>query len=320
MDYPQIGKELLISLRGKRSQVQWSRRLGYKSNVVYAWEKGRRWPTGAEMLRACARNHIDVGAALVRFYGKAPPWLDTHDPCTPAGVACLLDDLRGNLSVSDLARRAKLSRTKVSRWLSGTTQPRLPDFLHMVESASLRLVDLLTLLVDPRSLPSVLPMWQRLEARREGAIRLPWTQAIVRALELADYLALPAHKPGWIARRLGLPPPVIQSCLDFLLDTGQITWTGTHYAQAPIVVDNRSHPEVWRIRAHWTRVGEQRIEAGAPGQYSYNVFTCSRADFERIRAAHLQYFRNLRAIVADSQPGEVVAVANVQLFALDDKP
>jgi hypothetical protein len=48
------------------------------------------------------------------------------------------------------------------------------------------------------------------------------------------------------------------------------------------------------------------------------VFTVSRADFERIRQAHLDYFRLLRSIVSESTPEEVVAVANVQLFALDD--
>ena len=34
----------------------------------------------------------------------------------------------------------------------------------------------------------------------------------------------------------------------------------------------------------------------------------------------LAYYRQLRAIVADSEPGERVVVANVQLFALDEGP
>jgi hypothetical protein len=58
------------------------------------------------------------------------------------------------------------------------------------------------------------------------------------------------------------------------------------------------------------------VTAAAEGQYSYNVFTVSEVDFERIREAHLAYFHALRAIVAESEPAEVVAVANVQLFPL----
>ena len=38
LDFEQIARELLVALRGKRSQTAWSRRLGYKSNVAYAWE------------------------------------------------------------------------------------------------------------------------------------------------------------------------------------------------------------------------------------------------------------------------------------------
>ena len=45
-------------------------------------------------------------AALGRFYGQAPAWFATIEPASPAGVARLLDDLRGHTSVTDLARRS----------------------------------------------------------------------------------------------------------------------------------------------------------------------------------------------------------------------
>lgn len=319
MDFEKTAREFLRALRGRRSQVAWSRRLGYRSNVVYAWESGRRWPTAAETLRAASRTGIDLERALTQFYGDRPRWLDSLEPASPEAVAQLLDDLRGGTSITDLARRASLSRYSVSRWLSATTQPRLPDFLRVVEAASLRVVDLLTAFVEPEKLPSVAATWERLEARRRGAHELPWTQAVMRALELSDYRTLPAHRPGWIAARLGLPADEEARCLDFLEATDQIAWTGTHFQPRTLAVDTRRRPEVGRhLKAHWTRVGEERIRAGAPGQFSYNVFTVSREDFERIRALHLEYYYAVRAIVADSAPEECVAVANVQLFALDD--
>jgi len=314
-----VARELLVALRGKRSQTAWSRRLGYRSNVAYAWESGRRWPTAAETLRACRRAHIDVDASLVRFYGTRPAWLEGTDVATAEGVAAFLDDLRGSTSITDLAEHSGISRYSVSRWLSGRTQPRLPDFLRLIEAASLRLVDLLAALVDPALLPSVHPTWLRLESRRRGAYELPWTQAVVRCLEIADYRALPAHEPGWIARRLGIPAEEETRCIEFLRNTGRVAWTGTHFTPDTRAVDTRLHPAVGRrLKAHWAREGAQRAEAGTPGQFSYNVFTVSRSDFERIRQAHLDYFRLLRSIVSESSPEEVVAVANVQLFALDD--
>ena len=45
-------RQLLRALRGKRSQVAFSRRLGYRGNPIADWEAGRRTPTAQEMLRA----------------------------------------------------------------------------------------------------------------------------------------------------------------------------------------------------------------------------------------------------------------------------
>ncbi|HJN76320.1 MAG TPA: DUF4423 domain-containing protein [Myxococcota bacterium] len=318
MNFEILARELLVVLRGKRSQVAWSRRLGYKSNVAYAWESGRRRPTAAETLRAARRSGVDLDLAVTRFYGNPPPWLDETDPASPAAVARLLEDLRGNTSVSDLARRAELSRYSVSRWLSGQTQPKLADFLRLVEAASLRTIDLVAVLVDPESVPTVAPIWKRLEARRRAGFELPWTQGVLRALELDAYLALPGHEPGWIASQLGITRQEEDRCIQFLHETGQIE-LDRHFRETAFVyaVDTRRDPEIGRrIKEHWTLVATERIASGAPGQFSYNVFTVSEADFERIRQMHLRYFRALRAVVAESEPGEKVCVANVQLFTL----
>lgn len=318
-DYEALAAELLVALRGRRSQTAWSRRLGYRSNIAYRWESGRRQPTISEVLRACARTGIDTRAALERFCGRTPPWLVDADPADPAVAAALLRDLQGNTSVSELSRRMGAGRSTVSRWLSGHCEPRLPDFLKLVEVSSLRCADLLVCLVPVEKLPSLGPLWQRLEARRRGAQQHPWTQAILRALDIADYHALPAHQPGWIAARLGIAVEEEARCLQFLQDTGQIRWTGTHFMHRSLAVDTRRYPEIGRrLKAHWYQEGARRAEAGKAGQFSYNVFSVSRADFERIREEHLRYFHALRAIVAQSQPEEVVAVAGVMLFPLEE--
>jgi transcriptional regulator with XRE-family HTH domain len=318
MDHVVIAAELLKALRGKRSQVQWSRRLGYRSNVAYAWESGRRWPTAAETLRAAERDGIDVAAALTAFYGEAPAWLGEVEAASPEGVARLLQDLKGSLTVTELAGRVGTSRYALARWLAATTQPRLPDFLAVVDAASVRLVDFVTAFVPAERVPTLLPLWQRQEARRRGAFEAPWTQAVLRAFELGAYLALPAHQPGWVAARLGIPREVEDACLAYLEASGQVRWTGTHYAQESLVVDTRGHPEIGRaLKVHWSAVAQERIKTGAPGQFSYNVFVVSQENFERIREMHLAYFHALRSLVAEPQPAECVAVANVQLLALD---
>jgi len=319
VDFDALAMEFLRALRGQRSQVAWSRRLGYRSNVAYAWEHGRRWPTAAETFRACARSGVDVREGWRRFFGTVTPdWIDRLDPTTTRGVSGLLDEVRGNARINELAALAGISRYSVSRWLSGRTEPRLPDFMRFFEAASTRLLDLLSELVDMDQLPSVAPIWERIETRRQGVAMHPWTQAILRALELVDYRALPAHEPGWIARHLGIDEAEEARCLAFLRETDQVAWTGTHFEGRTVAVDTRSRPVIGRtVKSHWTREGARRIEQGAPGQFSYLVFSVSREDFERIREHHLRYFNTLRGIISESTPNEVVSVANVQLFGLE---
>ena len=316
LDLEPIARQFLLALRGDRSQVQWSRRLGYRSNVAYAWESGRRRPTAAEVLRACARGGIDVDGAFVRFFGARPGWLPA-DPTTPATVALFLDALRGTTAITQVARAAGVSRFQVMRWMQGDTEPRFVDFLRLVEATSLRMVDFVACLIPPEAIPALHEPWARLQLRREGARRFPWTQAVLRVLELDWYRAAPAHADEPVATALGIPARHVAECLAFMAETGQIRWTGTHWAPAAAMVDTRLSAEVGReLKAHWTRVAAERLTDGVPGQFSYNVFAVSRADLERIRELHLAYFRALRAIVAGSEPAEVVALVNVQLVPL----
>jgi hypothetical protein len=75
LDYGQLGAELIRALRGKRSQMALSRRLGYKTNVVYLWEAQKGAPTGVGFLRLAERVGVDVRQALEQFYRTPPPWL-----------------------------------------------------------------------------------------------------------------------------------------------------------------------------------------------------------------------------------------------------
>ncbi|MEZ4323134.1 MAG: DUF4423 domain-containing protein [Myxococcota bacterium] len=319
IEFDEVARELLRALRGPRSQVAWSRRLGYGSNVAYPWESGRRYPSASEALRAIRRSGRDLEGGLEAFFGRRPAWMDTTPPDTPEGVALLLASLRGKRSITDLADATGLNRHAIGRWMGGRTQPRLPDFLHLVQATSVRLIDFVTAFVPPEEMPyTIEPLWRAMEARREGAQRHPWTQAILRVLELQDYLDLRRHTPGWIAERLRIPLEVEETCLKFLRDTGQLAWTGTHYRQEVVAVDTKRRPEIGRqLKAHWAQVAAERVVDGNPGQFSYNVFACSDEDFEKIRELHLAYFRALRSIVSDATVGERVVVANVQLFALD---
>jgi hypothetical protein len=318
VDFELLASELLRALRGQRSQTAFARRLGYKSNIVYSWEAGRAFPTAAKTLWAARRTGVDVEAALLSLY-RTTPGEPRLDPSTPEGVAQFLDDLRGRTSVQQLARSSGASRFAVARWLKAEAQPRLPDFLRLVEAASLRLLDLLGGLVDPLELPSVREAWRELELARAATYREPWSQAVLRALELGAYRALPRAQPGWIAARLGIPLAEEEKALALLLATGQIEQTATGYA--PLgegrVIDTRRDPDgAHALRCFWSQVALERLRARAEGLFSHSVLAVSEHDLARIRELQKAYYQEVRAIVAQSQPVERVALLNVQLLPL----
>jgi hypothetical protein len=318
-DYARIASEFLRAIRGRRSQAAFSRRLGYRTNVLYLWEAGRSFPTAADALTAATRAGLDIRTSLGDFFHRTPDWLDHVDPTTRHGVAALLNDLRGRTGINELAKATGKSRFALARWLKGEAEPKLPEFFLLIEKTSLRLLDFLACLVDPKLLPSVTRAWEELEETRRSAFDMPWTQAVLRALELRDYADLERHESGWIARRVGISTKEEQQCLQLLARTHQISFRGGRWQLRDVMaVDTRRDPAAeHKVKRWWGEVALNRLEAGAPGVSSYNVFAVSEKDLATINDLYRAYFRQIRAIIAQSEPSERVVLASMQLVPLD---
>ncbi len=320
MDFDQIAAEFLRALRGKRSQPAFCRRLGYKSNVAYTWESKRGFPTAATALQAARRVGVDLDQALRRFFRVAPGWLGQTDFASRDGVAHFLTDLKGRTSIVDLASYSGKSRFAIARWLKGETEPKLPEFFELVECSSLRLIDFLETLVDPQQMPSITERWKALAVARRLAYDAPWTQAVLRGLELDEYRTQPDPRPGWIAERIGIELDEEEHCLHLLEQTGQIRRQGAHWVIGQeMALDTRGDPAAARrLKTWWGRMALDRVERGERGMM-YNLVSVSAKDLERMRELQKAYFNELRTIVAQSQPIERVVLATVQLLDLGER-
>jgi DNA-binding phage protein len=318
IDYEQLAMQWLRAMRGKRSQRALSRRLGYRTNIAYRWESGRCWPTARATMRAMKKLGWDLDAALAGFAGS-----DTAarrgDLATPAGIAQLLGQLRGPTTIVAIAAVTGHSRFSVARWMKGESEPRLPDFLRLIEACSLRLLDFVAAFFTPQQVPQVGQRLEQLAAIRRAAYDEPLSHAVLRALELASYRALPRHRSGWIASRIGIALEEEERCLRTLAGAGQIKLERRKWrTRDETVVDTRVDPEgTRRLKAYWGRRAIELLERGAEGQSALNLMSVSEADHERIRALTRSYFNDLRAIVAQSQPNERVLVFCAQLLPLD---
>jgi hypothetical protein len=56
------------------------------------------------------------------------------------------------------------------------------------------------------------------------------------------------------------------------------------------------------------------MRSGAEGSFSYNLFSVSRADYQRIEALHRAHFREIRSLVAASAPMECVGLMSMALL------
>jgi transcriptional regulator with XRE-family HTH domain len=319
LDYERIARELLRALRGKRSQPAMSRRLGFRTNVAYAWEAGRSCPTASGFLRAAQRCGVDVRRALESFYFSPPAWLrEQTSAISPRAVAALLSDLGAGRPIAELAGAVGKSRFTVARFMRGDTEPRLPDFLRLIQGSTLRLLDFITGFVDPALLPSVAETARRLEAARRIAYEEPFTHAVLRVLELADYRALRAHRDGFIAERLGISTAAERRYLELLLQSGQIELRAGRFVPSEVsTVDTRRDADkAAALRRFWTQVALERAGKRDDDVFAFNLGTVALGDLERIRELHRRYFSELRAIVSSSEPAEALLLANVQLVRI----
>jgi DNA-binding Lrp family transcriptional regulator/DNA-binding transcriptional regulator YiaG len=311
-----VCSELVRALRGRRSCAQLSRRLGYRSNIVRRWEAGECWPTASTFLEACTQLRPSTATLFPTFFQRTPEWLDLSRPFTPESVAAFLRQLRGKTPIGVLAERTLTNRYTLGRWLSGKAHPSFPDFLRVVEAASRRSLDLVATICDPGELPSLAPLWTRLQNARESAYSEPWSHAVLRALELEGRPA--RREAAWLSQRLGISEAEIKRNLTVLSESGQIQRSQGQWALDRVIAVDTSR-DVHRsktLKAAWTEVALGRLRQGSPGSFGYSVFAVSHADLERLRELHLEYIRAMQSLIASSSPAECVGLYCAQLLDL----
>jgi hypothetical protein len=304
--------QLLRALRGKRSQQAFARRLGYRANPITDWEHGRRYPTARETLRAAARTGRNVVTAFSRFTPRVPLQLKAAE----FEVAEWLSRLVGQTPISALARSTGHSRSSLARWLAGTAHPRLPDFLGLVDVVTGRVPELIAELVPIAEVPALAARYESVRAAKRLALDEPWTEALLRLLEIDEHATTRVREPGYFAERLGISLAHEQRCLEALMRAGVVQRERKRYRTQPLSVDISGDPQALRqLRHHWSKVASERaLEPRSSDWLAYNVLSCSEPDLERIRELLSATFREVRAIVASSEPSQAAALVNMQLI------
>ncbi|MCA9567829.1 MAG: DUF4423 domain-containing protein [Myxococcales bacterium] len=302
---------MVRALRGRRSQVAFSRRLGFRSNVAAEWEGGRREPTLVGFLEAAQRVGVDVHGAIERFH---PPAAAAFTVSTPAAW---LNALRGGTSQAALAERTGLSRQQIQRFTTGAAVPRLSAALTLVDGMTGRAPDLVAALVDIEQVPALSARWRANRAAARLVFDRPWSAVVLTALETSAVRSR-RRDDAWLAEHLGLTGEEVREALDALVSAGLIRrrgggWEVVRTLTADVGVSDADRAS---LRAFWVRALADRVASGT-GNASYNLFSVREEDLARIREVQRAAYREIRSIVAASSPPERVALVVLGLAALD---
>lgn len=314
--------ELMKHLRAGDSQREFSRVLGFSSNVAYVWETGRRFPEASVFFKAAHKREPQFAARLLSRLRLASPVLGSASLRTARGVHRLVEYLCHDANRSELARRVGVDRTTLSRWINGQTEPRLPDLLRLVEATTQQLLTVVAMLADPAELPSIRDAYRDHQLQRRLAYDIPWSHAVLRALELEAYAALPEHVDGFLAATIGIPVLDERAYLSQLAQAGQIRWTGTHWVSHRVMtVDTKQDPDKNRaLKVHWGQVTVDRLrsnQAPADALFSFNLFSISAAAYGQLREMHLAYYDRVRALIEESPGTDKVVLMNMHLVPLE---
>jgi transcriptional regulator with XRE-family HTH domain len=306
------------------SQERLSRRLGFGSNVLYLWERQRRLPAAGVFFRMAELRRRPVREQLARFFGPstaAAAAVRAGEPLVPA----LLRWMRGEQTNVELAALSGFDRSTLARWLGGKTEPRLPDFLELLDRSTLRLLEFVALFADPATLEVTRDAHAVACGRQALAYELPWSNAVLHALELSAYRRLSRHRPQVLAEHLGLTAAHVEATLQRLAQARVIEKHGELWREVRVLsIETTGDFERNRaLKSHWASIASDRLSRLQPGDdnlFSYNVFPISRADFQALRELHVDYYQRVRQLVARASGADHVVVMNAQLFTLDEAP
>ena len=265
-------------------------------------------PTVIATLEALDLLGWDLAACFTKFH----PETATLVPGKPSGAAisCWLSAHRGNSSIEQLAKACGLSRYQVSRILSGASIPRLPLFLNILETLTGRATDWVTAFVPAGKLPSVAEEHRCIQESRRIVYAEPWASAILTLLEIQGTFDNKQSSEEFIRHCLPAPDN-LSDILEQLVGAGVLLRevTGSKCIQyrilRPVTIDLRG-VRGRKSREFWSEAASAR--AKAPGEQdllSYNLFSVSKNDMQKVKQLQLQFFRQLRSLVSRSSPSEV---------------
>ena len=320
VDWAQLSQELVRSLRGKSTQGALSRRLGFKTNVVYRWESGQRKFKVSDLMALLAIRQPDAIERFWQYAGDETASLDER--MNGFDYARWLGVLKGDRTVEEVALGVDLKPAVLRRIFRGDSDPPVGRLFMLVQALTGRIIDFIELMTDPGDLKSIRAVWRSVEAQRKTASEHLNAQSIIACLEIDAYRALPEHSNAWLAQTLGLHIDEVTRTIETLHEGGAILIRhGKYTVVRNRYVNTRKDIDVARrLGRHWANRSLQLDDRHCAR--GHLVFSCSDAALSQIFDVYRRAHHDSVVAFQDGhgQNATRVVCISTQFAFLDGKP
>lgn len=239
-------------------------------------------------------------------------------------VRPLIKRLVANGNQEESAKKLGVSRSQISRWMSGRSDPTLEQVLQIAALLNLSLPAFLLALVEMQTLPSIKNEIDLENRERELHFKYPWVGAVILCLRTPKYRALKKHQEGFVAEHLGISLEEERITIEELSKAKAINLgkDGLYSPRLTTISLTGNREGNIALRKYWTNRCLAKLDGpktGTPMLWPYLVLNTDKKTYQKIFNKVQSLYHEIVALTdTDSIDANEVYIFNLQLLDLRD--
>lgn len=309
IDFDWVATEMVKAVRGKRSQNQLNRKLGFSVNQLYRWESGYRKITWKNFVQICSLSRVSIGEILkveIGFFGDEREIKD------------LILHLKGQHSLTAFSKLVNLPNTKIRNWAQGRGQVNLSDVLKMIEGSLGVSTDIVAKICDINLVPSLLEVHKLRLFQRNICFQNPELMIMIHGVELLSRQALGASYWSQISGLTSLSEKRCKELVEIGIDAKYFEMKEQHLKVTISFIDTRGAlKQTLDMRRFWINVALKKIDTiediTKPHRLLYFIMSVSDHGAEKLQALMYQFISKMAELNRDDPgPSTQIRLINFQ--------
>lgn len=318
---------LLKYLRGRQSQLQFSKRLGFGFNQYAKWEKQEKRFNWNDFLNLSKHKKIDVSKILSRLY-DIPLNSLAPEGLTSSHIISRLKDYYFRDAI-ELSSFLKIHPSRLNRYLLGTHDAQFETVIKLLLMRPHIFLKFLSEIKCLDAFPLLKKEKLFLEKTMHEDMLFPYASSVQHFIATKTYQTLPEHRSDILAQHLNLSELQVNFAIAESVRNNIIHFDGKKYKLdiSCIEFKGMDRQQVVDVLSYWSYRGicaaQESVRTGhmGSGRAGFRIFSISQKGAEAMQEKISQtYFELLKIINEDSGPPEVVRTFILQYFSPEESP